>query len=105
MTAYDALFDANGRWQEATRPAAWRDPAASMQDRQFWIVFETCLDHLPAATARVFMMREFLGFESDEICERVGITTSNCHVILHRARLKLRTCMDTGWGRPERDRC
>ena len=41
-----------------------------------------------------------VGFESDEICQQLGISTSNCHVILHRARLKLRSCMDTGWGRP-----
>ena len=70
-----------------------------MQTRQFWGVFEACLDHLPSNTSRVFMMREFLGFESDEICTQLGITTSNCHVILHRARLKLRGCMETGWVR------
>jgi RNA polymerase sigma-70 factor (ECF subfamily) len=76
-----------------------------MQTRQFWAVFETCLDHLPVNTSRVFMMREFLGFESDEICAQLGITTSNRHVILHRARLKLRGCMDAGWGRPEGSTC
>lgn len=76
-----------------------------MQTRQFWAVFEACLDHLPPATGKVFMMREFLGFESDEICAQLGITTSNCHVILHRARLKLRGCMDIGWGRPEGSTC
>jgi len=96
----DALFTERGAWRDGPRPVAWPDPEESMQTRQFWTVFETCLDHLPAATGRVFMMREFLGFESDEICRQLSISTSNCHVILHRARLKLRTCMDTGWGRP-----
>lgn len=95
----ETLFNERGRWRDGPRPVAWPDPEQSMQTRQFWAVFETCLDHLPPSTGRVFMMREFLGFESDEICRQVGITTSNCHVILHRARLKLRTCMDTGWGR------
>ena len=37
---------------------------------------------------------------ADEICRQLGITTSNCHVLLHRARLKLRGCMENGWGRP-----
>ena len=96
----EALFTERGAWRDGPRPVAWPDPEESMQTRQFWTVFETCLDHLPAATGRVFMMREFLGFESDEICRQLSISTSNCHVILHRARLKLRTCMDTGWGRP-----
>jgi RNA polymerase sigma-70 factor (ECF subfamily) len=97
----EALFKERGHWREGACPVAWPNPEESMQTRQFWVVFETCLDHLPPATSRVFMMREFLGFESSEICSQLGITTSNCHVILHRARLKLRGCMDTGWGRPE----
>jgi RNA polymerase sigma-70 factor (ECF subfamily) len=46
------------------------------------------------------MMREFLGFESGEICAKLGISTGNCHVILHRARMQLRRCLETGWGRP-----
>ena len=71
-----------------------------MQQREFWQVFEGCLQHLPANTARVFMMRECFGFEADEICARLEISSSNCHVILHRARLKLRDCMEKDWGRP-----
>ncbi len=101
----DALFNERGRWRDGTRPVAWPDPEESMNTRQFWGVFEACLDHLPANTGRVFMMREFLGFESNEICAQLGITTSNCHVILHRARLKLRGCMDKGWGRQEETKC
>lgn len=101
----EKLFNERGHWRDGPRPAAWPDPEASMQTQQFWAVFEACLDHLPANTARVFMMREFLGFESNEICAQLGITTSNCHVILHRARLKLRGCMDSGWGRPEGSTC
>lgn len=96
----DALFNERGHWRSDARPAAWPDPEQSMQSQQFWTVFEACLDHLPAATGRVFMMREFLGFESAEICAQLGISTSNCHVILHRARMKLRACLETGWGRP-----
>lgn len=99
------LFDAKGGWRDGPRPRAWPDPEASMQTRQFWAVFEACLDHLPANTGRVFMMREFLGFDAAEICAQLGITTSNCHVILHRARLKLRGCMESGWGRPGDGAC
>lgn len=101
----ETLFNERGAWRDGPRPVAWPNPEESMETRQFWVIFEICLDHLPAATARVFMMREFLGFESDEICAQLAITTSNCHVILHRARLKLRGCMDTGWGRPEGSKC
>lgn len=101
----ETLFNEKGGWRDGSRPVAWPNPEESMQTRQFWVVFETCLDQLPANTGRVFMMREFLGFESSEICLQLGLSTSNCHVILHRARLKLRACMDSGWGRPGDDRC
>jgi RNA polymerase sigma-70 factor (ECF subfamily) len=101
----ETLFNERGGWRDGPRPVAWPSPEESMQTRQFWRVFEACLDHLPANTGRVFMMREFLGFESDEICAQLGITTSNCHVILHRARLKLRGCMDSGWGRGQGAAC
>ncbi len=96
----DSLFNERGRWRAQTAPVAWPDPEESMQKQEFWGVFEACLDHLPANTGRVFMMREFLGFESEEICTQLGITTSNCYVVLHRARQKLRGCMESGWGRP-----
>lgn len=95
------LFNQRGFWKAETRPVAWPEPEESMASRQFWTVFEICLTRLPDQTARVFMMREFLGFEASEVCERVGITTSNCHVILHRARMRLRQCLEAGWGRPE----
>jgi len=96
----DELFDKRGFWKEGTRPVNWPNPEQSMESRQFWTAFEICLDRLPKQTARVFMMREFLGFESSEICTQVGLSTSNCHVILHRARMRLRQCLEAGWGRP-----
>lgn len=94
----ETLFNDSGRWRAEMRPASWPDPEESMSNRQFWRVFEACLDHLPANTARVFMMREFLGFEPGEICTQLGLSTNNCHVILHRARFRLRGCMEAGWG-------
>lgn len=93
----ESLFDQRGHWQPATQPGRWADPEASFEQQQFWRVFEACLDHLPGKTARVFMMREFLGFETDEICKETGISSSNCWVVLHRARLGLRTCLETKW--------
>jgi RNA polymerase sigma-70 factor (TIGR02943 family) len=93
----DTLFDRRGHWQAEARPGRWADPEASFEQKQFWAVFEACLDRLPAKAARVFMMREFLGLETEEICKETGMSTSNCWVVLHRARQGLRTCLDTRW--------
>jgi RNA polymerase sigma-70 factor (ECF subfamily) len=92
-----ALFDQGGHWEPDEYPQTWADPEAAAHDQQFWRVFEACLDRLPGQQARVFMMREFIGLEAGEICTEVGITVSNLHVILHRARLHLRECLEDKW--------
>jgi RNA polymerase sigma-70 factor (ECF subfamily) len=95
----EALFNDRGRWRDEIRPVTWPSPEESVQSQQFWTAFETCLEVLPPNTRRVFMMREFLGLESEEICTQLKLTTTNLHVILHRARLKLRGCLENGWVR------
>lgn len=93
----DELFNARGMWEPDERPAAWGNPQESLHQAQFWKVFETCLTGLPGHQARVFMMREYIGLESDEICSTVGISTSNLNVLMHRARLRLRECLENHW--------
>lgn len=95
--AFDALFKPNAQWLPDERPADWGNPEAALHQEQFWAVFEACLKHLPESTARVFMMREFLEFDTTEVCRELNITTSNCHVILHRARNGLRRCLEGKW--------
>jgi RNA polymerase sigma-70 factor (ECF subfamily) len=91
----ESLFDQAEHWIEA--PAAWGNPEMALEQKRFWQVFEACLEGLPATPARAFMMREFLGLETDEICKELKITSSNCWVLLHRARLGLRECLGLGW--------
>lgn len=95
--SFDALFDDRDRWQVDERPACWGDPEATLAQQQFWTVFQTCLDRLPPATARVFMMREFLELAPEEVAAELTISKSNCGVILHRARMALRLCLQTRW--------
>ena len=91
------LFDGTGHWHPATAPKPWRDPDASLEDARFWRAFEACLECLPERQARVFMMREFVGLETEAICKAIGLTVTNLHVLLHRARLRLRSCLEEHW--------
>ena len=95
--AYESLFQANAHWTPESRPRDWGNPEEALRQQHFWDVFDACLNHLPENTARVFMMREFLEFETPEVCRELGITVSNCNVILHRARNALRRCLERGW--------
>ncbi len=94
---FESLFRENAHWTPAARPRDWGNPEAALRQQHFWDVFEACLTHLPPNTARVFMMREFLDFETPEVCAELGISVSNCNVILHRARNALRLCLQRGW--------
>ncbi|MBU0621196.1 MAG: sigma-70 family RNA polymerase sigma factor [Gammaproteobacteria bacterium] len=91
----DALFKENGRW--ASPPQTWNEPEQAMENAHFWEVFEQCNRHMPLNSARAFMMREFMEMTTDEICQELSISTTNCWVILHRARLALRECLDLNW--------
>ena len=92
---FDALFDRRGHWQEA--PDAWQQPEGALGQKQFLAALEACLRALPERTARVFMMREHLGLETAEICKELGISATHCWVMLHRARMALRLCLQTSW--------
>lgn len=94
---FDTLFKANAHWSPEARPNDWGNPEEALRQQRFWDVFDACLKHLPENTARVFMMREFLEFETVEVCQELSITTSNCNVILHRARNGLRRCLEKNW--------
>lgn len=91
------LFNSRGMWEPDERPATWGSPTETLQDKQFWQVFEICLEGLPGQQGRVFMMREYVGLDSHEVCAEVGITTTNLNVMLHRARLRLRECLENRW--------
>lgn len=91
------LFDHRGMWAADEHPAQWGSPTTALEDKQFWKVFELCLDGLPPQQGRAFMMREYVGLDSAEVCTELGITTTNLHVVLHRARLRLRECLENRW--------
>ena len=92
---FDALFTERGHWQE--HPAAWEDPDGALHQKQFLTALEACLKGLPARTSQVFLMREHLGLETAEICKELGLTSTHCWVLLYRARMALRECLERTW--------
>jgi RNA polymerase sigma-70 factor (TIGR02943 family) len=92
----DALvFKADGHY--ASQPADWGNPEQELNSRQFFEVLEACTEKLPAAMGRVFLMREWLELSSEEICKELNLSATNLYVQLHRARLRLRECLELNW--------
>jgi RNA polymerase sigma-70 factor (ECF subfamily) len=91
----DGLFARDGHWHNF--PGDWGNPDTAFENSRFWTALELCTQRLPPRTARVFMMREIMEMPNEEICQELNITATNCWVMLHRARLTLRECLDQQW--------
>jgi RNA polymerase sigma-70 factor (ECF subfamily) len=91
----DAIYAQEGHFRAS--PADWGDPEAALAERRFFEVLERCMEALPKKTARAFTLREVSGLETDEICKELNITPSNCRVLLYRARMALRECLEGRW--------
>ncbi|MDH3197318.1 MAG: sigma-70 family RNA polymerase sigma factor [Candidatus Krumholzibacteria bacterium] len=86
------------RAAEAPALQEWAgSPSSLLENQRFWEVFSGCLDELPEAHRRAFSLREIDGYKGDEICKILDITSTNLWVILHRARNKLRACLQDNW--------
>jgi RNA polymerase sigma-70 factor (ECF subfamily) len=88
----------DGGWIHATGPKEWKQqPDAVMHRAEFWATLRACLGKLPTRIAQVFVLREVDGISSKEVCELASISESNLWVMLHRARMALRECLEVNW--------
>ena len=69
------FFLSNGHWNGD--PSTWQDPEAALKQQEFWAIYETCQNNLPPKMAKVFMLRELVGLEADEICRETGLSNAN----------------------------
>lgn len=94
----DAFFRANGRYVEAPQP--WNNPDEALTQSRLYDVLEHCVEGLSLGAGRVFLLRELMGLSIEEICRELGISESNCSVLLHRSRIRLRACLEARWFMP-----
>jgi RNA polymerase sigma-70 factor (TIGR02943 family) len=94
-TLESLMFKADGHF--VTPPNDWESPESGLHQKEFFSVMEACMEKLPAQLGRLFLMREWLELSSEEICKELKLTSTNFYVQLHRARLKLRECLDLNW--------
>lgn len=89
------LFEADGHWRHP--PSAWGDPDAAFEQQAFWEAFSRCLEELPARQAQAFTLCEMDGVSGAEAGKVLGLAATNIWVILHRARLRLKECLEIHW--------
>lgn len=96
----DAWFDDKGSWIKWPSRCEM-DPAELLQRADFWVVLENCVQALPERLAAAFTLRMMEARESEEVCKVLSITTTNLWVALHRARARLRACLEANWFESE----
>jgi RNA polymerase sigma-70 factor (ECF subfamily) len=90
----------DAHWSRSGAPGRWPNPSKSLDQAEFWQILHQCLGKLPENLARAFLLREMEDCEAGTICEDLHITPSNLFVMLHRARLALRRCLELNWFKP-----
>ena len=85
----------DGHWVE--KPQFWAAPEDELEQKQFLLILQQCMDRLPDKLARIFLMREVQEIDNEEICKELEISTTNAWVMLYRARMGLRKCLELNW--------
>jgi len=94
-TSMDDFFDQQGHWLEKTQLLDM--PENALEQKQFLGVLANCLDKLPTKLSTLFMMRDVQELDNENICKELDITPTNAWVMLYRARMGLRKCLEMNW--------
>ncbi|HEY3443649.1 MAG TPA: sigma-70 family RNA polymerase sigma factor [Paludibaculum sp.] len=93
---FESRFDQRGHWE---RPPA--DLERLFLSRELGELIQHCMEGLPANQREVFVLREVEGMETVEICKILDVSVTHLGVLFHRARTRLRECLESkGWTRP-----
>jgi RNA polymerase sigma-70 factor (ECF subfamily) len=84
-------------WIHELGPQEWRKSDEVEHREDFWKTLRDCMGKLPPKVAAVFMLRELDGLGTEEICATLLLSQSNLWVMLHRARMALRQCLESNW--------
>ncbi len=95
-TSMDDFFDQSGHWLD--RPQTLNMPDGSLEQKQFLTILDACINKLPAKLKVMFMLRDVQELDNENICKELNITSTNAWVMLYRARMGLRKCLELNWS-------
>lgn len=94
----DNYFDEEGEWKDSAKPTNWSGSGHDdYRSKEFHATLQRCLAKLTAQCRAIFTMKYLEELDFDEICKTLAISSSNYWVIMHRAKLVLRKCVEKNW--------
>lgn len=92
------FFSEEGHWLEERSPADWSSDAfQQMEQKDFARTLTGCLEWMGGKYEQVVRLKFLEGEKSEDICNALDITPSNYWVLIHRAKLRLRECLENHW--------
>ncbi|MDP2247285.1 MAG: sigma-70 family RNA polymerase sigma factor [Nitrosomonadales bacterium] len=91
----DDYFNETGHWSD--KPAVWALPDGDLEQKQFITILQTCMDRLPKRLSNMFLMRDIFEDDNEVVCKELDISSTNAWVMLYRARIGLRKCLELHW--------
>ena len=74
-----------------------KDPSEDAQKADFWRIFRRCLSGLPENYRQAFVRVTVDGGATADVCKELKVSATNLSVLLHRARSRLRPCLEKNW--------
>lgn len=88
----------NGHWLKEAAPHTWQESAdAAMNQMEFDKVLLGCVEKMPAKLIPIFIAKFLDEEDSETICKVHNISSSNYWVIIHRAKVLIRSCLEKNW--------
>jgi RNA polymerase sigma-70 factor (ECF subfamily) len=94
----DIFFADDGHWNNESKPQNWSvDYSNTIENKEFYSILQKCKTKLKEVQQSVFTMKYLEDIDTVEICETLGITVQNYWVLIHRAKIQLRSCLEKNW--------
>lgn len=93
-TEADYFEPASGHWTGPQAPASWLRADAALEQQELHEILRLCQERLSPQQGAVSAMRFVEELSAEEICQELGLTSANYWVIVHRAKLQLRRCLE-----------
>ena len=92
-------FNALGIWNSVLTDWA-SNPQKHLENKDFLGVLSGCVGKLTHVAQRVFILKVLDGLPTEEVCNILKVNPSHLWVLVHRARMALRDCIELNWISP-----
>jgi RNA polymerase sigma-70 factor (TIGR02943 family) len=98
VTFFDTAEESYGHWRQDAAPKAWAEGADTpLKRKEFYRILQYCIDKMPSKLVPAFVAKYVDEEDSEKICKELNLSSSNYWVMIHRAKVLMRSCLEKNW--------